>query len=247
MDEGEGNGAAPLPPARRGSSKVFLAIAVAIIIVVAGAVTAAAAVPVFSLSADRSLGQMLPSSTVFYGSVDLNPSGAKRDNWNRITHAFTDQPAWKQIASTYDREKNTTASTGTCVSQTGAQINDNLSRLGHTSALALIGTNGLTAKSLSNLDATTPGLKRNAVFLASLDVKMTVFQAVSGFSIHLQSQATSYKGVSIYEQSFSSCGTATGGAAHADLCGAQQRLCRARTFARSHQADHRRGRWRRSN
>lgn len=196
--------ATPAPqPARRRPRILPLGILVAVVLILVTGAVAAFAVPVVSLNSSRGLADMLPASTAGYLSVDLNPSGATRADWDRVIHAFTDQPGWKNLVGIYDRTTASSPSARDCYQQTEGQITSGLGLLGHQSGIALLSTTGIAASGGPGL--ANPVL-RNAVFLGSLHVRMTLAQALSGLSLSLPSQSTAYRGVTIYQETFASCG-----------------------------------------
>lgn len=177
-------------------------IAGVIILLIAGAAVAFA-LPLVSVTPDRTIAQMLPASTALYISADLNPSGATKSNLDAIEHDFTDQPGWAQIAKTFNSTMHGTQQRDACYNQTQGQVQGHLGDLGHASAFALIDTTGLSASAPGNA---ATAAKRDFVFLASLDVHMTLVQALGGFHLTLQQTSTEYHGTTIYQESFPACG-----------------------------------------
>lgn len=193
-----------------------LALVAVLVLLVIGAGTAAAFnLPLFAMNANKSIGEMLPASTVFYISANLNPSGATKDNLDRIERAYTSQPSWKHIASTFNSQiKQAKGSTGDCYRKTKSQISDNVQKLGQDTALVMTGTGRLNISKpnggSSNILTT---LKRSFVVVAPLHEQVTLVDALSGFSFSLQQKSTSYGGTTIYKETFKSCGQASGGQA----------------------------------
>src|SRR5579859_15328 len=186
----------------------FAAVIVAILLILGAGTAVAFTVPVFTANATNSVAQMLPAGTVFYVSADLNPTGAKLANLERIRHAFTDQPGWANITKLYNSSTQQQSSQSACFRQTQNQVSANLSDLGHDTALAM--TSEIHLK--GGLDTMT-ALKRNLVVVAPLHVQRTLIQALSGLSIALPQHAADYHGTAIYAETFRSCGHATGNTA----------------------------------
>jgi hypothetical protein len=191
------------PTGRKRRIGLFLPILIAILFVVGLGTAAAFAVPVVSITADKPLAQMLPATTLYYMSADLNPSGTTKNNLDRIVHAFTDQPAWKNISKQFNQVTKPSSSGGACYQQTQNELTSNLSYLGHVSALALISAQGL--KINGNTTGLDTAVKKDVVFLASLDVHQSLFGALSGFKLSLQSTTITYKGTTIYQEKFPAC------------------------------------------
>lgn len=194
------------PVARRSRpfrmSLPFALLALLVVLLIAGTAVAFA-LPVVSVTPEKPIAQMLPAGTAFYLSADLNPSGDTKTNLDAIEHAFTDQPSWKNIANTFNGTMHSSQQSNACYHQTQGQVQAHLGDLGHSSAFALIGTGGV------NMAAGTQSqtaLEHNAVFLASLDVHMTLVQALGGFHLTLQQTSTDYHGTTIYQESFPACG-----------------------------------------
>ena len=197
----------PAPPqasrlSRRFRLRTPLTILGALVVLLAAGSAVALAVPVVSVTPDRSIAQMLPAGTAVYISADLNPSGATRDNLGRMMHAFTDQPGWSKIGKTFDSSAHGQGQQQQCVNQTQGQVQDHLSDLGHMSVWAVLGGKNLNLLKPAGLSH----FSNSMVFLASLDVHRTLVQALGGFHLALQQTSTSYRGTTIYLETFNSCG-----------------------------------------
>ncbi|HLJ66870.1 MAG TPA: DUF3352 domain-containing protein [Chloroflexota bacterium] len=181
------------------------------LLIVGGGTAAAFTVPFMSVKADRGLAQMLPAATAVYLAADLNPSGATRDNLEAIQHAFTDQPGWSAVAKQFQGATNQSTNAGSCYRQTQQQITSHLGDLGHAAAVALISTRGLNTASPAAASTLPRSVQNDVVFLASLDVQLTLARSLSGFNLSLQPTTITYKGVTIYRESFASCGKVRAG------------------------------------
>ncbi len=205
-----GEQAAPVdePPHKPRRRFPAFAVGAAIVVLVLGAGTAAAlTVPIVSVNADRPLAQMLPGTTVFYVSADLNPAGQTKKNLDRAVHAFTDQPGWSGVQKEFQSGTHTTASTGGCYDKASNQAFQHLTWLGHETAIALVSTDGLDATGTGASQA----LQRDALLLAPLHMQQTLAQMLSGFHLSLPPSGTSYGGTTIYDERLPSCGNASGG------------------------------------
>lgn len=183
-----------------------------LILVIGGGAAAAFTVPAVSLSAEKSVGEMLPVTTVLYLSADLNPQGAKKDYLERIEHAFSDQPSWQHVREALKSQTKGNSPTSGCYTKTQREATSNLDQLGHTAVFAVIDSRGIDFAKFSaapnggQTSALTDAVKRNAVFLAPLATQLTLIQAIGGKSLQLQHKSTDYNGTPIYQESFSDCG-----------------------------------------
>src|SRR6202011_2970077 len=100
-------------------------------------------VPVVSITAEKPLAAMLPATTLFYVSADLNPSGSTKANLDRIVQSFTGEADWKNITKTFDQTTKPSTSGGACYQNAQNELSSHLNDLGHVSVLALISANGL--------------------------------------------------------------------------------------------------------
>lgn len=190
-----------MAPRRHGLTRSLplLVVAAAVLVLLAGT-AAAFAFPVISVTPEKTVAEMLPATTVAYLSADLNPAGAVKRNLNRIERDFTSEPGWSRIAATLNSTTKGSAAANRCFRQTQGNVTDHLKDLGHRSAFAVIAAPGRT------LSTGLENLQHDMVFLASLDVHMTLVQALGGFSLSLQQRTSSYRGTTIYQESFPSCG-----------------------------------------
>ncbi|MBV9281916.1 MAG: hypothetical protein JOZ41_17695, partial [Chloroflexi bacterium] len=210
-----GPGPGTLVATRRRSRRPALIIpAVLILLLLAGGTAAAFTVPAFGVTAETSLGQMLPASTVFYVSANLNPTGATRTNLDRIERAYTSQPGWSTIASTYNKStENNTGSSGSCYRQTKSQITDHTGDLGQDTALVMTSPQGINASNTSDSAALIAAVKRDFVVVAPLNAKRTLVQVLTGYNFSLPQKSQTYHGTTIYAETFQSCNQASGGTA----------------------------------
>jgi hypothetical protein len=201
----------------RSRKRLIAVVVAALVVVVAGGATAAAVVPVYAISAQRSLGAMLPATTALYVAVDLNPSGATRTDLGRIERAFTSQRGWSKdpIVSQLKRAARKDTFSGGC-RRTEHQAAAQLDELGHNTALALTSTAGLN---LAHSNGTAPALrafKRDFVVLAPIHVQRTLFQALtegSGLLFAHPIRKSVYHGTTIYAERLKGCHRAGYGAA----------------------------------
>ncbi|MGH2443275.1 MAG: DUF3352 domain-containing protein [Chloroflexota bacterium] len=205
----------PDPPPRKemrlpSQQTVSIAVLSSFILILAAGLVAFA-VPLVNVGTGKDLGHMLPASTVAYVSLDLNPSGSSGTNWNRIVHAFTNQPGWQSETRTFDQLKGSSPNSSDCYQQTEGQISSHLGQLGHASAIALVPAPGMHP--LATGAATT--IKQSIVFLAALHVRMTIIQVVSAFPLTIPHQTETYRGVPIYRETFPECGAVNAAAPQA--------------------------------
>ena len=206
----------------RGAS-IAIAGVLVLLLILGGGTAAAAFIPLYSATAQKSLGEMLPATTVFYVSADLNPSGATKDNLNRIEKAFTGQPGWSKtsVVSQYNQGSQRHTSSASCYRDTQRQVTARLSDLGHESALALTDTKGINLSGVNGANAAGSAtsqlnaFKQNLVVVAPINAKRTLFQVLtgSGLSFSLPQKTSVYNGTTIYAETLTSCGQASGGAA----------------------------------
>ena len=210
-------GAGPATPdvALKRSRRLAIIIpGVVVLLLLIGGAAAAFTVPAFAVNADKSLGDMLPATTVFYVSANLNPSGPTKNNLDRIERVYTSQPAWNNVASAYKSgTQNNSSSSSQCYRQTTGQISDHLGDLGQDTALVMTDTRGINVSNGSS-SQTVDAFKRNFAVLAPLHAKRTLVQALSGFDISLAHKEGNYSGTDIYKETFQACGQADAGTAN---------------------------------
>jgi len=184
----------------------LLALPAAALLLLAAGISAASAVQVVSVHPSKSLAQMLPGTTVFFVSADLNPTGQTRDALGSIERAFTDQPGWAAIARQFNDSQRRYSQAQNCYQDTSREADSYLQYLGHDTALALVGTKGITRSALQHASSLTTALQRNLVVVASVNYHATLAQLFFGSPVSQLQKATVYKGTTIYRESFSSCG-----------------------------------------
>lgn len=172
--------------------------------VVVTGVTVALTVPAVAITAQESLPAMLPADTALYLTVDLNPSGSTRDQLGAIGRAYASQSKWAHVWNPFHLAIKARHSQS-CVKDTVSKAMDHLSDLGHATAFALIpGPPQLTSRAKKHVSLGSR-LSRNFVILAPLDVRMTLVDALTGFSFSMPRRALHYRGISIYRESAPAC------------------------------------------
>ncbi|HZT95223.1 MAG TPA: DUF3352 domain-containing protein [Chloroflexota bacterium] len=181
---------------------VLTGVAIIVAFVLVTGVTAALTVPAVALSAQVSLAQMLPRTTVAYVAVDLNPTGTARGDLTAIGRAFSRQRGWDRISDLFSPQTSPRRH-GSCLGDTVSAAGDRLAYLGHESALAVLpGGPNRTGHKRRTVDRV---VANNLVLVAPLDVRMTLVDAVSGFSFSVPKQATRYRQVRVYREVVPMC------------------------------------------
>src|SRR5579884_1691271 len=224
------SGTGPRKHGRRGMAAA-LSIAVLVLAILAAGSAIAATVPAFGVAPQVSLGRMLPATTAFYLSVDLNPVGSTKTSLERIKGVFTRRLAWDRNSTVWQLKKSLhgSADTAKCFRKTGRQAASLLQDLGHDTTLALTGMKGIKLSDLSPVTGVSSALppssslaspfgemgalKRDLVLLAPIDVQRTLFGALFGPSIsfRLPQKHSIYRGTMIYQERLSVCGHVSAG------------------------------------
>lgn len=204
----------------RGSFRTGPAIALAALATVVALAVVAVTVPVYAVSAEKPLGEMLPATTVFYVAADLHTTGSTRADLDRISSAFTSQPGWSKTsgASEFKHGTKQRSAPGKCFRDTEKRASGLLSMLGGPSALALTGTIRFSASTvgpvLGSFSREVHGVKQALVILAPIHLQRTLFQVLTGwrFSLGLPHTQSTYRGTTIYVERFRACSKASRGA-----------------------------------
>jgi hypothetical protein len=208
-------GAQSTTPPRRSRRKAAVVALVIVTVMVVGAVVAAT-VPVYAVAAQSNVAAMLPASTPFYLSVDLNPTGATKSGLDQIESAFTGERGWahNSIVRFLRHSTQAKSSAGDCYRGDGRQALSSFSELGHQTTLAVTSLKGVPrANAQSETADAGHAVRRDIVVVAPLNIHETLVQALtSAFSLSWPKQAGSYKGTTIYSESLHSCSQASGGA-----------------------------------
>ncbi|HZS94997.1 MAG TPA: DUF3352 domain-containing protein [Chloroflexota bacterium] len=184
---------------RHGATVVAAVVALALLLLLGG--TAAASFPVVNVQAERSPASMLPASTMFAVSVDLNPSAQARADLTAMGHAFTDQPAWAGLQQKFAKQTAPSSPENRCYQDTGVSYDDLTRYLGHDTTVAV-----MRPPRLSNNTARMERfLRREVVLLAPLDAHLTLFQVLFHTPVPALQRVGSYRGFTIDRRDLPSC------------------------------------------
>ncbi|GEM_PF-3743595 len=182
----------------RPRSPLLLATGVAAIVsfVLITGVTAALTVPAVALDAEKPLAGMLPTSTAFFVSADLNPDYETGILMGNVGRGLTGEQAWKPIG----RRLNawTWSARQSCGRHSAGKPTRQFPDLGHQSAVAIVGGGGVPDTSRTLID--------RMVVVAPLAVRMTLVDAIAEFAFSRPKQAFRYDGVSVFREKSPSCG-----------------------------------------
>jgi hypothetical protein len=158
-------------------------------VLLVGGVIGARAITLTLLASHGAMTDLLPSSTVLYASVNLDPAGSQGDNLRSIERAFTSQPGWSHIQHTIDTSLQTSGQ------GKGEQFTwDSVSNvLDKRFAVAVTDASALVSS------ASDPRAMQNAVVaIVGLKVQASLADIVTSHHVGVPSRVATYHGVDLY-------------------------------------------------